>query len=75
MACSLNLNIPSTVTVTWLYNGIVINGPTQVGRSTNTATLNIGLYEPSDTGVYQCVFNDTAFGYILRRSITLLIGM
>ena len=71
LTCSLNVIIPSTVTVTWLHNGsVVITTPPNGADS--TTTLEIGDLQPSDAGVYQCVFNDTA-GYVLRRSTTLLI--
>ena len=70
LTCSLNVTIPSTVTVIWLHNGsVVMTTPLNGADST---TLEIGDLQPSDAGVYQCVFNDTA-GYVLRRSIALLI--
>ena len=69
LTCSLNVTIPSTVTVTWLHNGsAVMTIPT---NSVTTALLVQNL-QPSDAGVYQCVFNDTA-GYVLRRRTNLLI--
>ena len=53
--CSLNINISSNVTVTWLHNGsVVMTTPTLTG---NTTTLQIENPQPSDAGVYQCVFN------------------
>ena len=74
LTCSLNITIPSTVTVTWLHNGSVVmtTPPNEVIQTGNTTTLVIRNPQPSDAGVYQCVFNDTA-GYVLRRSTTLLI--
>ena len=74
VTCSLNITIPSTVTVMWLYNGSVVmtTPPNEVTQTGNTTTLLIRNPQPSDAGDYQCVFNDTA-GYVLRRSITLLI--
>ena len=74
VTCSLNVTISSTVTVTWLHNGSVVmtTPPNEVTQTGNTTTLVIRNLQPSDTGVYQCVFNDTA-GYVLRRSTTLLI--
>ena len=69
LMCSLNVTIPSTVTVTWLHNGSVVMTASSNG---NTTTLQIRDLQPSDAGVYQCVFNDTA-GYVLRRSTNLLI--
>ena len=67
LRCSLSINIPANMTITWLHNGRVLLNKTQVNQTTNTVQLKI---RPQD-GVYQCVFND-AVGYILRRSITLL---
>ena len=67
LSCSLSVNIPANVTITWLHNGRVLSNKTQVNQTTNTVRLT---RIPQD-GVYQCVFND-AVGYILRRNITLL---
>ena len=69
LTCSLNITIPSTVMVTWLHNGSVVMTTPPNG---NTTALMIQNLQPSDAGVYQCVFNDTA-GYVLRRSTNLLI--
>ena len=71
--CSLNIDIPSSVTVTWLHNGsIAITTPSnEVLTAGNTTTLVIGIPQPSDAGVYQCVFNDTVDQWILRRNISL----
>ena len=69
LRCSLSVNIPANMTITWLLNGRVVETTTtQVDQTTNTAVLLIRI---SQDGVYQCVFNDAA-GYILRRSITIL---
>ena len=68
LRCSLSVNIPANMTITWLLNGRVVESTiTQVDQTTNTVQLTI---RPQD-GVYQCVFND-AVGYILRGNITLL---
>jgi len=74
VTCSLNVNISSNVTVTWLHNGspVSITSPNSATQTGNTATLLIGNFQSSDAGVYQCVFNDTA-GFILRRDVNLLI--
>ena len=69
LICSLNVTIPSTVTVTWLHNGSVVM---TIPPNGNTTALMIQSLQPSDAGVYQCVFNDTA-GYVLRRSTNLFI--
>ena len=68
LRCSLSVNIPANMTITWLFNGRVIESTiTKVDQTTNIVQLTRRLQD----GVYQCVFND-AVGYILRRSITLL---
>ena len=68
LRCSLSVNIPANMTITWLLNDHVVeSNTTQVDQATNTVQLT---RRPQD-GVYQCVFND-AVGYILRRDITLL---
>ena len=75
VSCSLNVNIPGSVTVIWMHNSIPIpNGATQTAAG-NTATLLIENLQPSDAGVYQCVFDDAVggSGWILRRNIRLLI--
>ena len=73
--CSLNIGIPSSVTVRWLHNDNIVmttssNKKTQTG---NTTTLTIENPQSSDAGVYQCVFNDTVDQWILSRNITLVM--
>ena len=60
------------MTVTWLHNGtIVMTTPaSEVTQTDNTTTLLIEDPQPSDDGVYQCVFNDTVNGWMLRRTIS-----
>ena len=70
LSCSLNINIPIGMTITWLHNGSVINMTTQGDQTTNTTQLTRTGTE-LQSGVYQCVFTDTT-GYILGRNITLL---
>ena len=55
--CSLNIDIPSSVTVTWTHNSIIVitNGVSTTG---NTTTLVIGNPQLSDAGVYQCTFKE-----------------
>ena len=68
--CSLNVIIPSSVTVTWSYNNnlfLVIEPPNKVTTAGNTTTLVIGDPRPSDAGVYECAFS----GLRLRRIIIL----
>ena len=64
--CSLNIGIPSSVTVIWIYNGVIVitNGVSTAG---NTTTLIIGDIQQSDAGIYQCVFSEL----MLQRVIDL----
>ena len=73
LMCSLNIDIPSNVTVTWLHNDsdVVITPPNEVLTVGNATTLIIVNPQPSDAGIYQCVFNDTVDQWILRRNIIL----
>ena len=66
LMCSLNVIIPSTVTVTWTHDNIVTH-PNEVTQSGNTTTLVIVNPQPSDAGVYECVF----IGLNLQRIISL----
>ena len=69
LMCSLNIDITSNMTVTWSHNGsVVMTAPTQTG---NTTTLQIENPQPSDAGVYQCVFKNTYYQWIRNRNITL----
>ena len=73
LMCSLNIDIPSSVTVTWLHNNNITmtTSPNEITQTGNTTTLVIGNPQPSDAGVYQCVFNDTVDHWTLRRNIIL----
>ena len=59
LMCSLNVIIPSSVTVIWLYNSntLLIMPPNEVTQSGNTATLLIVNPQSSDAGVYSCTFS------------------
>ena len=71
--CSLNINISSNVTVTWLHNGrVAVTPPNEVITTGSTTTLLIGNPKPSDAGdAYQCMFNDTVNGWTMSRNILL----
>ena len=61
------------MTVTWLHNGSIAmtTSTNEVSTTGNTTTLVIVNPQPSDAGVYHCVFNDTVDQWILRRKIIL----
>ena len=74
ITCSLNITIPSTVIVTWSHNTSLITDRSQITTADSTATLLIENLQPSDAGIYQCVFNDAVgSGWALRRNIRLFI--
>ena len=74
VTCSLNITIPSTWLVTWSHNTSLITDLSQITTAGSTTTLLIEDLQPSDAGVYQCVFNDAAgSGWILSRNIRLFI--
>ena len=73
LMCSLNIDIPLGVEVMWLQNGNTIMTTPNKTENGSTTTLLIEDPQPSDAGVYQCVFNDTENEWILRRNISLLI--
>ena len=59
------------MTVTWSHNGNdIMTPPNEVSTTGNTITLVIRNLQPSVAGVYQCVFNDSINGWMLRRNIT-----
>ena len=68
--CSLNIDIPSSVNVTWLHNGRdVVTTPNETITVYNTTTLTITNPQSSDAGYYQCVFNDTVGMWTLKRNL------
>ena len=68
--CSLNIDIPSSVNVTWLHNSSdVVTTPNGIRKAGNTTTLQIRNPQSSDAGVYHCVFNDTVGMWTLKRNL------
>ena len=73
LTCSLNIDIPSSVTVTWLFRGvaIIIEPPLEVITVDNSTSLVIHNPQPSDhVGDYQCLFN----GLDLQRRPVITLG-
>ena len=70
ITCSLNITIPSTVIILWLHNNSNAVSGTPNGDST---TLVIRNPQPSDAGVYQCVFSDLDGGWAIRRNVRFVI--
>ena len=60
LMCSLNIDIPSSVTVIWTHNGhpAMITPPNGVLTAGSTTTLVIGNPQPSNAGTYLCAFNE-----------------
>ena len=74
LMCSLNIDIPSSVKVVWLHiDNTIMTTANESTENGNTTTLLIEDLQPSDAGVYQCVFNDTENEWILTRNIILFI--
>ena len=74
ISCSLNITIPSSMLILWRHNGsfVSVTSPNNTTQTGDTATLLIGNLQPSDAGVYQCVFNNPIpNGWILKRNIVL----
>ena len=71
LVCALDDIIPFGVTVTWLRNDnpVMIAYPNEVLQIGSTTTLIIRNPQPLDAGIYQCVFNNYANGWTLRRNI------
>ena len=69
LMCSLNVIIPSSVTVIWSYNSnpFLITPPNEVITAGNITTLLIVNPQPSDAGDYDCTFS----GLNLQRFISL----
>ena len=69
LMCSLNIDIPSSVMVTWLHNDsdAMTTPPNGVITAGNTTTLVIGNPQPSDAGVYQCLFNELELQQFINR--------
>ena len=64
---SLNINIPSSVTVTWFLNSLpfLITPPNEVIQSGNTVTLVIEDPQLSDAGDYYCFFLGLNLGRVI----------
>ena len=54
--CSLNVTIPSNITVIWTNNSGPVD-PNNVMQTDTTTTLLIRNPQPSDAGHYSCTFN------------------
>ena len=69
LRCSLNVTIPSSVTVTWTHNNntVIVTLSNEIMQTDNTATLLINNPQPSDVGDYRCLFG----GLNLQRIIVL----
>ena len=76
LTCSLNITIPTNMFIFWDHNGNLATGASNrnVIQTSHSTTLQIGNPQPSDAGVYQCLFNNALNdGWALRRNIRLFI--
>jgi len=55
LMCSLNIIIPSSVTVLWTHNGNLPPPNSSVTQTGNTTTLLIENPQSSDAGQYSCI--------------------
>ena len=53
--------------VKWLHNGSDV--PNEIIIDGNTTTLVIANPQPSDAGIYHCMFNDTVGMWTLKRKL------
>ena len=69
--CSLNIDIPSSVRVIWIYNSnlAMTTPPNEVLTDGNTTTFVIRNPQPSDAGTYQCVFQEMNVALVQRLII------
>ena len=58
LMCSLNVIIPSNVTVIWTHNNNLRPPYSSVTQTGNNTTLLIENPRPSDAGVYCCTFRE-----------------
>ena len=70
LMCSLDINIPSNVTVTWLHNEMVVM-KTEYDENSNTSTTTLAIRNPQSDDDYVCIFTDMVNGWILSRSFAL----
>ena len=63
--------------VTWLHNGnlATTSPPNEVIQVDRNTTLIVRNPQPSDAGVYQCVFNVSANKQLLRNISVDITGM
>jgi len=63
------------MTVRWFHDGnlAMTSPPNEVIQSGSNTTLVIRNPQPSDAGIYQCVFNVSSSGQMLRRNISVNI--
>ena len=71
VTCSLNITIPSSAVVIWTCNNAeLLSSKTE--QTGSTTTVLIENFQPSDTGFYRCIFDDTFdSGWVLTRNIIL----
>ena len=73
LMCSLNINIPFNVTVTWLHDQMVVMRTKydENSNTTTTTTLVIRNLQSLTDYDYMCVFTDIVNGWTLNRNVVL----
>ena len=68
--CSMNINIPSNVTVIWLHNEMVVMR-TKHDENNNTTSTTLVIRNPQSNDECMCVFTDIVNGWTLSRLFVL----
>ena len=66
LMCTLNIDIPPSVEVTWLYNSIRQLPNELISTTGNTTILAIENPQLSDAGVYICIFAEMNMALLQR---------
>ena len=76
VTCTLNITRPPDMRALWTRNRNVFSSPTaNITTAGKATTLVIENFQPSDAGVYQCLFDDSwSSGWVQTRNIRLVIG-
>ena len=75
VTCTLNITMLPGMRVQWTHNRNIFSSPTaNITTAGKATTLVIENFQPSDVGVYRCLFIDSSSGWTQTRNIRLVIG-